>query len=276
MALSHDQLDTFRTRGLLHLPGLIPAAAIARAHDSILRPLERLGLWRDGVWRLDEHPRPVWPDKGVSAKQIGNRHPGAEALADEPAVRAVVDALLEGESADRTIYKRPQILVTLPNATCWSVPQGWHVDVPRFASGRWPGVQLFYLLAPVLPGAGGTLVLAGGHRLLNDQGYVRIRDVGHLLRRHPAVRDVLAPGPLDSRADAPGGALRSGMAGDVAVELVELTGEAGDVYAMDLRMLHVPAPNAGVTPRLMATDRYLRASVVQEFVSVLSASPGGM
>jgi ectoine hydroxylase-related dioxygenase (phytanoyl-CoA dioxygenase family) len=33
-----------------------------------------------------------------------------------------------------------------------------------------PGVQVLTFLSPVGPGAGGTLVAAGSHRLLNDEG----------------------------------------------------------------------------------------------------------
>ncbi|MGH8144053.1 MAG: hypothetical protein ACREU2_16240, partial [Steroidobacteraceae bacterium] len=64
-----------------------------------------------------------------------------EALLDEPALLSTVIALLDGHTFDRTVYKRPQVLFTLPNSDSWTVPTTWHVDVPRLASGRRPGVQ---------------------------------------------------------------------------------------------------------------------------------------
>jgi hypothetical protein len=51
-----------------------------------------------------------------------------------------------------------------------------------------------------------------------------------------------------------------GRVGDVELQVVEMTGEAGDVYFMDLRMLHTVAPNALRIPRLMITQRFLLKS----------------
>jgi hypothetical protein len=49
-------------------------------------------------------------------------------------------------------------------------------------------------------------------------------------------------------------------AGDVELQAVEMTGEAGDVYFMDLRVLHTIAPNTLQVPRVMLTQRYLLES----------------
>ena len=48
---------------------------------------------------------------------------------------------------------------------------------------------------------------------------------------------------------------------------MELIGEPGDVYFIDLRLLHTGAPNAADRPRMMATDRFLRADLVPEFAA---------
>ena len=52
--------------------------------------------------------------------------------------------------------------------------------------------------------------------------------------------------------------------GDVALEVVELTGSPGDAYLTDLRLLHTGAPNATNCPRMMATHRFVREDVIQE------------
>jgi len=52
--------------------------------------------------------------------------------------------------------------------------------------------------------------------------------------------------------------------GDVALEVVELTGVPGDAFFTDLRVLHAGAPNAADHPRMMATHRFVRPDVVQE------------
>ena len=49
----------------------------------------------------------------------------------------------------------------------------------------------------------------------------------------------------------------------VDVQIVEFTGEPGDVWLMDMRLLHTLAPNPSPAPRLMVTQRYVRASAWQ-------------
>jgi len=261
--LTAEQLANFDQRGVLRLPGLLAADRVRRARDYVLGRLERAGLRRDGEWRLQDRPRPQWPDSGVkSSKVIGNRHPDVEALIDEPALLAAVDALLEGQAFDREIYKRPQVMVTLPNIDAWTVPTGWHVDGPRLASGRRPGVQLFTFLDTVEAGGGGTLVIAGSHRLLNEGRIVATGDVPRRLRKEDFFRPLYAD--ADDAADRARLVTHKGAVGDVALEVVELTGAPGDAYLIDLRMLHTVAPNAAARPRMMATHRFFRADVMPE------------
>ena len=263
MTLTAQQLSNFDHRGVLRLPGLLAVDRVGRARDYVLSRLERASLWRDGEWRLDDRPRPRWPESGVkSSKMIGNRHPDVEALIDEPTLLAAIDALLDGQAFDRDIYKRPQIMVTLPNIDAWTVPAGWHVDGPRLASGRRPGVQLFAFLDRVDPGGGGTLVIAGSHRLLNEGRVVATGDVPRRLRQEDFFRPLYAG--ADDAAVRARLVTHKGAMGDVALEVVELAGEPGDAYLIDLRMLHCAAPNASERPRMMATHRFFRADIMPE------------
>jgi ectoine hydroxylase-related dioxygenase (phytanoyl-CoA dioxygenase family) len=185
-----------------------------------------------------------------------------EALIDEPALLAVVDILLEGRPFDRDLFKRPQVMVTLPNADAWFVPTGWHCDLPRLASGRRPGVQLFTFLDRVEPGGGGTVVVAGSHRLLNEGRVVPANEMRRRLGQEAFFRDLYAePGDAADRASLLG---HVGAVGEVALEVVEVTGAPGDAWLIDLRMLHAVAPNASERPRLMATHRFWRADIVPE------------
>ena len=56
----------------------------------------------------------------------------------------------------------------------------------------------------------------------------------------------------------------TGSVGEVALRVMELTGQPGDVWVMDLRVLHSAAPNAADRPRLMVTHRFLRADLMAE------------
>ena len=259
-ALTADQRAEFDRRGMLRLPGLLSVDRVRRARDYVLSRLERAGLWKGGEWRLDGRPKPQWPDSGVkSSKVIGNRHPDLEALIDEPALLAVVDLLLEGDAFDRELFKRPQAMVTLPNADAWFVPTGWHADPPRLASGRGPGVQMFAFLDGVEPRGGGTVVVAGSHRLLNEGRVMLAAEMLQRFCREPFFRDLFAEGPDRDRLLG-----RVGAVGGVELEVVELTGSPGDAYLIDLRLLHSAAPNASDRPRLMATHRFWRADVIAE------------
>lgn len=260
--LTPEQRDEFRRRGVLRIEGLLSESGVGRAREAVLRRMEQLGLWRDGAWRLDEWPRPAWPLGGLkTSKVIGNRRPELEALSQEPRLRAIVDELLGGRPFDRRIFPRPQLLFTLPNIDAWVLPPQWHTDAPRLASGEHPGVQLFACLDHVAPRGGGTLAIAGSHLLLNEGRHIRARDLHRELGGEPLFRHIWSKRPL--RWDD-GEALPRGAVHNVALEVIELIGAPGDGYLVDLRTLHSGAPNAGDRPRMMITDRYIRADVVRE------------
>ena len=260
--LTPEQRDEFARRGVLRIDGLLSPAGVSRARDVVLQRMERLGLWADGAWRLDARPRPSYPDSGLkTSKAIGNRRPELEALAQEPDLRAAVDELLGGRPFDRKMHPRPQLLFTLPNTDTWMLPPGWHTDAPRLASGARPGVQLFACLDHVAPRGGGTLAIAGSHLLLNDKRRIRARDLRRELGGEPFFRRIWGKRPLPW---ADGEALPRGAVHNLPLEVIELTGAPGDAYLVDLRTLHSGAPNAGDRPRMMITDRYIRADLARE------------
>jgi hypothetical protein len=176
----------------------------ARAREHVQRRLAQLGLWKGGAWCLADAPRPQWPATGLKTSQVvGNKHPDVQALLDEPTLCMAVHTLLDGQSFDRTVYRQPQVLFTLPNSDSWTVPTQWHVDTPRLASGRRPGVPLFTFLDTVEARGGGTLVIAGSHRLLNEGRFIRMKELQHLLSREPLLSRTLlrsASQPPGSRA----------------------------------------------------------------------------
>ena len=185
-----------------------------------------------------------------------------EALLDEPALLAVIDTLLDRRPFDRTMHKRPQLLFTLPNDGPWTFPSGWHADGARLARNGCLGVQLFTCLDLVEPRGGGTLAIGGSHRLLNLGRFMRAKEFNRLLRQKPFFRELVAM--EGSTPFANNEALPSGVVDDVELEVIELTGNPGDAYLFDMRMLHAGAPNASTRPRIMATHRFWRADLMQE------------
>lgn len=228
MTIDDDARAAFAQRGLLRLPGFLPADRVATACAEA-----RALLAVQGVAGLKR--RRMWVDL----------------LGDETPTAAV--ALMDGRPVS-PMSAFPQPLATPPNASSWRVPaDAWHVDLPRLPDPGSPGVQIFTFLAPVAPGGGGTLVVAGSHRLVNPPRRMASAQVKRTLARAPWFRDLMTDADDDRRGflDA------DGVVDGVEVRVVELCGEPGDVWFADLRLLHALAPNASPTPRLMLTQRYL-------------------
>lgn len=262
--LSQDQHAEFDASGLLKVKSMLSAEAIEHACAAILQRFEPLGLSRGGKWQLEDTSPTGWPDKGYKAKDIGNKIEEVERLLHEPGIKPMANALLDDAELDHEFFKRPQILVTLPNVGEWFMPNnGWHVDVPRLSTGACPGVQIFILLSEIKPGGGGTLAISGSHKLLNNEGFVRSRDVTKRLRAGPLFQDFMS----QSRSTTDWFEAQAPTAEPVEVKLVELTGSPGDVYFMDLRTLHSGAPNISQEPRVMATHRFLRADAAKEMAA---------
>ena len=96
----------------------------------------------------------------------------------------------------------------------------WHTDLSRDEAPDCPGVLAFTFLAPVGPGAGGTLVAAGSHRRLNDQGGLTSKEIKARLRALPPFARLMDP----AHPGRPGGPGPFGEADGVPIEVVELTG----------------------------------------------------
>lgn len=107
----------------------------------------------------------------------------------------------------------------------------WHVDIASNPVDGIPGVQAFYLIDDVVPHGGATLALARSHRMTAG-GFSRLRGS---LRRPVDIQEVL-------------------LASDT--EIIEMSGQVGDVFLMDMRVLHTPSINAAKNIRMMATTRF--------------------
>lgn len=242
--------QTFAERGVVLLPQLIPRCAWSPARDLVVRKLAEAGVWNDGVWSgTDQH----WP---VNAR-LRRLKTCAKSRAFEQLLTAEVEAVAQALlGADTLCATRPrtQLLFTPPSGGTWAVPHNvWHVDAPRLGDAAVFGVQMFTFLAPVAPGGGGTLLVAGSHRLLNDRGVIGSRGIKNRLKGKPYFRELMnATVPHRERLLG-----KLGIVDGVPVQVVELHGAPGDVYFADMRLLHTLAPNASATPRLMVTQRFM-------------------
>ena len=248
------KIETYKDRGVIRLKELIPAAKVKAAVDAARVRMEAAGIWKGGSWHVD-HLRQAPINEGA---KFGRKLKGAPEFDElvKGEIPNVVARLLD----DRSTFcgmAVPQPLFTLPNADTWNVPHNvWHLDVPRLPDGGIPGVQIFTFLESVAPTGGGTLVVAGSHRLLNGSERISSKNVKRRLKDEPYFRDLMS-------ADTPNRQRfidEVGHCGDVELQVVEMHGEPGDVYFVDLRVLHTPAPNATPVPRIMLTRRFFLES----------------
>lgn len=251
-------------RGFVRLPGLLPEAAVRRMADSLWKSLaDNRGILRD-------EPS-TWSSSRPSRLQSLTR---ADAFAElaSPGVLAALDDLFGPGGWQRPSHWG-QPLVWLPPVRAvgaappvWRVPhKSWHFDVPVWGSrDTFPGVRLFALLEPVESHGGATLAVAGSHRLAQqaaqDAGGPHPLSSAELrrsfMRSSAWMRELLSGGAEPERTVR----LVAGPHTERGIELqvVELTGEAGDVFTMDLRLLHAASANCGPRPRVVLGQTILR------------------
>ena len=215
--------EHYKRHGYARLSHAFPPESAAALADAVWNELSR----RHGISRDDRTTWTVVEPRGLGALR---RQRVFDALATPVVVAAITELLGIADWPPPFSWGDP--LVTLPSTGRWTVPErGWHIDFPARSELR---LKWLAYLAPVVAGGGGTVVLAGSHRR-----------VAEFLRAHPddpgrsaTVRDVVLGGrSVRSFVD----------------DVVELTGEPGDIVFLHPHLLHAPAPNHATEPRLMAT-----------------------
>jgi len=247
-APSPDQFGAFDRFGVMRLPGFYPPAAIAPMADRLWADLgTRYGMRRDRPesWTVE------CPADFKALKQSG-----AFRALGSLELFALADALLGAGCWDEPAhYGIP--LVTFPTREPSLARPPWHLDLSGTERlDRLPILRVFTFLEPVLPHGGGTLYVAGSHRLAieveRDLGgplkSAHVRD--RLKAAHPWFADLLA---------TPAAGLRAlvgveARAGGHPVRLEEMTGEPGDLIVMHPATMHGAAHNALDRPRLMLTE----------------------
>ena len=261
--MHQDHCERFEATGLVKLPGLLPDQLTGRVLDLVHEKLEQAGVREKGGWRgralADESAR------RLGAKLLEEiRH--AEELAElvTPKLEEAVETAAGGPV--RPMMKWPQLLFTFPERCAWSLPHDlWHVDLPKLANRRTiPGVQTFAILDTVNPGGGGTVVVQGAQRFLYDIPFLGSKQIVDRLRREPYFRALMS-----KQASGRDRFLRETVRkGDTNLRVVELTGRRGDVYLMDMRLLHSRTPNVAGTPRIMWTQRFLTEATHTDLAAV--------
>ncbi|MBL0940420.1 MAG: phytanoyl-CoA dioxygenase family protein [Gemmatimonadaceae bacterium] len=232
--MTAEQLEEFRTHGVIALRQELRKDQYEPVRQHVLSELKRLKVWSGGKASQGAM-------KGVPMFQQVTRLSQSiryDGLRERIVSADLLHRMQQLAGNSRLSAQEPQLLVSPPNQGEWSFDGlNWHTDITPPADGRLPGVQVFALLDDVAPKGGGTLVVAGSQGVKRGSGtaYGILHDV---LRQGDAVPDRLTA---------------------LGYSLVEMSGRAGDVYLMDLRLLHSPSVNSLSRPRIMATSRYFVA-----------------
>lgn len=256
-------LEGFCSTGVGQLPGAFSAEEAARMRATIWGDIEE----RSDIREADPS---TWPDgggipPGLSLRSLKGR-PAFRPLTANKALNGALEAIFgaDGWTAPR---RAARILLTFPSRRPWTMPGGWHMDTnfdgPTFPV---PWIQLWACLADLAPGGGGTLLLAGSHRLVErysaglDPAHRPGNGVnfGRFMAQHPFLDRLRQGGePQAPLRDLLG---VEELVGDVPVQAVEVTGRAGDMFITHGQVLHCAAPNATERTRQMLTGAIHRRS----------------
>lgn len=241
MALTATDKKIFQDTGLLALRGLIPRKAVAAAHAHILAELSRLKI-KDGgkITAAKIQSLPVFQQTGA----LGQMVKGHECI-DQLFTGELLAAAHELAGTPlKPAHPHPQILLSPPHKQDWSLQRlNWHLDLKVPDADVIPGVQAFVIIDEIKPQGGATLALAGSHKL-------------HYLDREHNAHGVLRQSA--EFMETPEKFLQPRDLRGVQVQIVEMAGRAGDVFLMDLRILHTPSVNSQRNFRMMATNRFLK------------------
>lgn len=253
--LSDEQRSEFAERGIVRLAGAVDARIAGALREEVLALVAARRL-------APESPAPGFAITPSRTASVSNAH-GFEEIWGARVISAIDDIL--GAGVWHVPKHAGQLLaMTYPvRDVAWELPHKmWHLDyrAPGALAGI-PGVQLFLCVDRVESHGGATLVAAGTPRLVDairrregPEWPGRSADVRQALRREvPWFSELCSLRPGEDRG-ARFMSQSSAFAGG-SLQVVELTGEPGDVWAMHPWMVHDLSANCGARPRLVLTER---------------------
>ncbi|MDQ0013102.1 hypothetical protein J2W23_001481 [Variovorax boronicumulans] len=220
----------FVDKGYLRLEGFHPQKQVAGVRQKLLDELKRLKAVPGGKGLPGSLQRlPLFQQIGKLSALV--KAPGLHEALVTP---GLIDCVTRLGGRAPSAIQDTQLLLSPPSQGA-STLEGlnWHVDIAARPQDPLPGVQAFFLIDDVAPGGGATLALAGSHRAgaPGQPSAARLREA------------LKTPGDLARNLE------------QLGIGIVEMSGRAGDVFLMDLRLLHTPSVNSTKNVRMMATAR---------------------
>ncbi|MFP6852603.1 MAG: hypothetical protein VB939_05275, partial [Pseudomonadales bacterium] len=200
--LSQEEKKSFVKWGFVKIDALIPNEVVDPIREAVLDRLCRHGFWGEEGWKAPADAEAEMKLRNT-IKEISRSSKSLRPILTER-VLSYARNLVSGDEVEMS-PPITQFLFTAPRSYVmnhdgrwngkWEVPRNiWHLDMPRSRSIGPPGPEMFTFLNKVEPKGGGTLILAGSHRLLNDVDYLSSKGVKRKLKRHAYFRELTGKG----------------------------------------------------------------------------------
>lgn len=283
---AHDsRAASLKENGFVHLPRVFPAEDARSILDMLWQDYDQ----KHAVSRFN--PR-GWFTKTGSGKRLYGPPATKIKMSDSykhmvACMHAAVEEVLAPDAWRMGGKGNTTVFVNCPNKTnSWTVPVGWHTDMPLNREDTRPSViYAFTLLDQLEPQGGSTMILSGASRRAQLDDVAHFWSAGNavvetrsrrfmeaLVEEDEWFADLFGPKPLCSVSDYrylcnPEIAAKrvqrfmedgTNSAG-VPMRVTELLGSAGDVVLWDPRCLHSSSNNVRNRPRSVIRFRYDRA-----------------
>lgn len=229
----------FERTGVLRLKNYLSIQSVQPVKIKILNELKRLKFMEGGKFHTSKFKSiPIFQQTNQLGQLIRDLDE-VNSLFPHELLQFMNDL---ADSGLKAAHPFPQILLSFPHKQDWSLKNlNWHVDYKPGKKDVLLGIQAFVLIDEVKPRGGATLALSGSHKL----NYVK---TGF------SSTEVLRKSNFDEHPEL---FLETQNVHGNEIKIVEMCGGAGDVYLMDLRVLHTPSVNSTQNLRMMTTNRFL-------------------
>ena len=248
-----DQINQFEKWGYVHLREAFPRNSALAMQDFMWTQLKQLN-------GIDRANRSTWGRSCGKLNKTG-RHGIYKAVNSPRMIKAIRQLLGHGDWTNPG--GRGGFPVSFPE-DCdepWDVvDSGWHWDGdPGLSVDSLAHLMIFTFYSHVMPKGGGTLIVAGSHRLIMPffdslRPYHLGRKTKPLKRQFSKSHPWLAE--LTGAVPSKGNRIQRFMEettiiNDIPVHVVELTGEPGDAVFCHPAIFHATSYNRAKVPRFM-------------------------
>ena len=243
-------LSELLERGWVRVPGAFGVDEAAAMRDVAWTAMKT-------IHGIDRDDRSTWRMEAPTHLDVLKGNPEFAAVGSPRLRGAISDVLGTDEwHANKGWGAQFHLFPPVPMRPFDVAVGSWHCDSPYdLPVEPLESVQVISIFGDVAPRAGGMQVIEGSHRVIERVMAGEGVPVKHAARRkmimrsHPFFVDLATPGDPDERV------ARFMVRGDeidgVPVRVVELSGEAGDVFLVHPRTLHCRPTNTGTEPRFM-------------------------